>query len=261
MNKPHLGKLEKIEDLRTYWKNESQDFTPWLAEPENIQQLSGAIGLDLYVEARERAVGPFSADILCKDRTSGGWVVVENQLEPTDHKHLGQLLTYSAGLGAKLIVWIAEKFTDDHRAALDWLNEITGEGFGFFGVEIELWKIGDSLPAPKFKVLCMPNDWSRSVKVGVELSETKQRQVAFWTLFKEYMEARSRVRCQNPAAQHWMNHSIGRTGLHLSSIASTWDSESNRFGSGELRVELVLDDGNSKMYFTQWEALPMASVE
>lgn len=147
MNKPTLGRLEKV-DLRTYWKSESHDFTPWLASPQNIQLLAEAIGLELEVEAQEKGVGPFS-DILCKDTTTNDWVLIENQLEPTDHTHLGQLLTYAAGLQATTIVWVSERFTSEHRAALDWLNEITEEKFAFFGIEVELWRIGDSVPAPK----------------------------------------------------------------------------------------------------------------
>ncbi|MGB8414368.1 MAG: hypothetical protein WCE23_16240 [Candidatus Binatus sp.] len=148
MDKPALGKLEKV-DLRDYWKSESQDFTPWLASAENIALLGEAIDLELEVEAQEKEVGPFRADILCKDTSTGQWVLIENQLEPTDHTHLGQLLTYAAGLNAGTIVWISEHFTNEHRATLDWLNEITDEGFSFFGIEVELWRIGGSPPRAK----------------------------------------------------------------------------------------------------------------
>ena len=153
-----LGKLEKV-DLRTVWTNEAADFTPWLAEEGNLERLADIIGLDLELEATEKSVGPFSADILCKDTVNDQWVLVENQLERTDHRHLGQLLTYAAGLNAVTVVWIAERFTEEHRAALDWLNEITGEGTDFFGLEIELWRIGKSPAAPK-------STWPRSPTTG-----------------------------------------------------------------------------------------------
>ncbi|MCC7111052.1 MAG: DUF4268 domain-containing protein, partial [Deltaproteobacteria bacterium] len=153
MNK--LGRLERV-SLRDIWKTEAMDFTPWLAQRENMALLGEAIGLDLEVEAQEKEVGPFRADILCKETGSDSWVLIENQLERTDHAHLGQLLTYAAGLEAVSVVWIAERFTDEHRAALDWLNEIANEKLRCFGLEIELFRIGDSPVAPKFNVVSQP---------------------------------------------------------------------------------------------------------
>jgi len=117
-----LGRLERV-DLREIWLSEAQDFTPWLARPENLSVLAETLGMELELEAQEQAVGPFRADLLCKDLDSDKWVLVENQLERTDHRHLGQLMTYAAGLKAVSIVWIAASFTEEHRAALDWLNE------------------------------------------------------------------------------------------------------------------------------------------
>ena len=135
-----LGRLEKL-DLRTHWKREATDFTPWLAQEENIQLLSETIGIELEVQSQEERVGPFSADILCKDTINDQYVLIENQLERTDHGHLGQLMTYAAGLDAVTIIWIAQKFTEEPRAALVWLNRITDDTFTFFGIEIELYKI------------------------------------------------------------------------------------------------------------------------
>ena len=135
MKKFDLKKIEKVE-IRNIWENEGTEFTPWLAKEENIELLGSAIGIDLVVEAQEKVVGPFRADILCKDEANGNWVLIENQLEKTDHKHLGQLLTYATGLNAVTIIWVAAKFNEEHRAALDWLNKITGEDCNFFGVQI-----------------------------------------------------------------------------------------------------------------------------
>lgn len=149
---PTLGRLERI-DLRNAWLSESSSFTPWLAESANMKLLGDAIGIELEVEAQEKDVGPFRADILCKDTATGHWVLIENQLERTDHTHLGQLMTYAAGLDAVTIVWLAQRFTEEHRAALDWLNRVTDERINFFGLEIELWRIGDSPMAPKFNVV------------------------------------------------------------------------------------------------------------
>ena len=160
-----LGRLHKV-DLREAWASESSGFTPWLAQEESLQLLGEAIGIELELESQEKNVGPFRADILCKDTATDNWVLIENQLEKTDHSHLGQLLTYAAGLNAVTIVWIAERFTEEHRAALDWLNEHTDETINCFGLEIELWRIGDSTIAPKFNIISQPNDWSRTVKTA-----------------------------------------------------------------------------------------------
>ncbi len=253
MSVPSLASLVKV-DLHEAWDSEPHDFTPWLAQPDNIRLLGEAIGLELEVESQEKEVGPFRADILCKDTVTDHWVLIENQLERTDHTHLGQLLTYAAGLDAVTIVWIAARFTEEHRAALDWLNEISEERFNFFGLEVELWRIGDSAMAPKFNVVCKPNDWARSVKTSAEraeagtLSETRQTQLAFWVRFCEFMEGRSNVRCQKPGPYHYMRHGIGRSGFWLASIASAWDSEAGTY-SGEIRVELVIGNPDAKAFF------------
>jgi len=218
-----LGRLEMV-DLREVWGSESTDFTPWLAKDENIALLGDTIGLDLEVESREKQVGPFRADILCKETTTDNWVLIENQLERTDHNHLGQLLTYAAGLKAVTIVWIAERFTEEHRATLDWLNEITDERFDFFGLEIELWKIGDSPIAPKFNVVCSPNDWSKAVSGAAEggISETKLLQQDYWAALRKLLLERKRVvRPQRPPAAHWTNFAIGRSHFGMTATVNT----------------------------------------
>ena len=143
MIKESLAQLQKV-DLREVWKSEPGDFRPWLADPGGLKLLGDAIGVDLELEAQEKDVGPFRADILCKDIADNTWVLIENQLETTDHTHLGQLLTYAAGLDAVTIIWIAKRFADEHRATLDWLNEVTGKNINIFGLEVELWRIGNS---------------------------------------------------------------------------------------------------------------------
>ena len=227
MDKPVLGRLEQV-DLRSAWNNESTDFTPWLAEQENLELLGKAIGLELELEAREKYVGPFRADILCKDTGSGGWVLVENQLEQTDHSHFGQLLTYAAGLQAVTIVWIAARFTDEHRAALDWLNTVTGETIHFFGLEIELWGIGNSALAPKFNVVSKPNDWSRTVSEGARrleaasYSEAQQLQLEFWTELKNFLQQQnSSIHIGIPQPQNWMDFPIGRSQFSLQAFINT----------------------------------------
>ena len=253
MKTSELGRLEKV-NLRKIFNSEPKDFTPWLAQEENLKLLGETVGIDLELEAQEKEVGPFSADILCKDTATDSWVLIENQLERTDHTHLGQLLTYAAGLNAVTIVWVAKRFSEEHRAALDWLNERTDEKINVFGLEIELWRIGDSSIAPKFNVVSQPNDWTRSVQTGTgELSVPRQTQLRFWIAFKEFMEKNSRIRCQKPYPQNWMYHSIGRSDIRLASVASLWSSESNS-KTPELRVDLILDGKNAKQHFAALDA-------
>jgi len=149
--------------------------------------LSNTLSMELELEAREQSVGPYRADILCKDLLSQNWVVIENQLNKTDHNHLGQLLTYSAGLKTTTIIWIAESFSQEHRAALDWLNEVTSNEVQFFALEIELWKIGDSLPAPKFNAVCKPNYFLNQLK-KISRTKTEEWQYKYWEEFKEYFK-------------------------------------------------------------------------
>jgi hypothetical protein len=235
-------------------------FTPWLAEPANLQLLGEALGIELELEATEKSVGPFNADILCKDTATDSWVLIENQLERTDHKHLGQLITYASGLKAVTIVWIANPFTEEHRSALDWLNEITDDKFNFFGLEVELWKIGDSNVAPKFNVVSKPNDWSRSVAAGAasveneNLTGVKQLQLRFWTFFREYVNSRKTVITPTkPRPHHWMNMSIGRSGYKLIAVASTWDSQAESYDSNEIRVEFEITRDPEAAIFTLFE--------
>ena len=217
-----LGELTKV-PLREFWEGEASDFTPWLAREENIGLLGDTIRVELEVEAQERNVGPFRADILCKDISTDNWVLIENQLERTDHSHLGQLLTYAAGLEAVTVVWIAEGFTDEHRAALDWLNEITDEKFSFFGLEIELWRIGDSPMAPKFNVVSHPNDWTKTVSriSRNELTSVQQLYLEYWTTLRDLLEERNGViRPEKPLPRYWMPFAVGRSSFWLSVSAS-----------------------------------------
>ena len=241
-----LGRLEKV-DLRDIWKTEARDFTPWLAREENLAELAKTINMDLELEAQEKDVGPFRADILCRNSDDGSWVLIENQLARTDHIHLGQLLTYAAGLNAVTIVWVAAEFTDEHRATLDWLNDITDENFRFFGLEVELWRIGDSLAAPKFNIVSKPNDWARTISRAArqlsegELSETKALQLEYWTGFNDFLrQAKSPIRSKKPVPQHWMYYSIGRTGFCLGAFLNSRERR--------IAVEINMTDGNAKAY-------------
>jgi len=247
MNKIPLGSLETV-NLRVVFPSEATDFTPWLAQEENLAKLGETLDIELELESHEKNVGPFRADILCKDINSQDWVLIENQIERTDHNHLGQLMTYAAGLKAVTIIWIASEFTDEHRAALDWLNEITEDGINFFGVEIELWKIGNSPVAPKFNVVSKPNLWTHTVSQATqrleagELSETKKLQLDYWTKFQLFMKRKQgSLRPQKPLPQHWMNFAIGRSNFHLFAFTNTREK---RIGIG-----LVVKGPNAKPHF------------
>jgi len=254
-----LARIETV-DLREVWPTEAGHFTPWLAEEDNLSLLGHAIGIELELEAQEKQVGPFWADILCKDAQTDNWVLIENQLEKTDHTHLGQLLTYAAGLKAATIVWIASSFEESHRAALDWLNEITGEDFNFFGVKVELWRIADSPCAPRFNVVSQPNDWSRTVAKGASridtLTESGQLQLDFWRAFQSFVQGRtSQVQLQKPRPASYMVVGLGITGVHLRAVASFWNSSSDSYESNELRVELVFTTERFKELFEQLERI------
>lgn len=155
----NLGRLEEVRDIRSVWPDEAHDFTPWLAKQENIEILSETIGIDLTVEATEVSVGDFRADIIAYETDTDRKVLIENQLEDTNHDHLGKLITYAAGTGATFIIWIVKHVRDEHRAAVEWLNNHTDDQIGFFLCEIKLFQIGESLRAPKFEVIEKPNDW------------------------------------------------------------------------------------------------------
>ena len=226
MKKFDLKRIEKVE-IRNIWEHEGAEFTPWLAKEENIELLGSAIGIDLVVEAQEKDVGPFRADILCKDEGTGNWVLIENQLEKTDHKHLGQLLTYATGLNAVTIIWVAAKFNEEHRATLDWLNKITGEEYNFFGIQIEVLKIGESM-APKFDIVSKPNNWSKKVSTAAQkidtenLSETKIKQLAFWEklILKIKEKDESPLTIRKPRPQHWHTFASGVSGIGVHAVVN-----------------------------------------
>lgn len=221
-----LGAFERV-PLTTAWPTEDGNFTPWLAEPASIAALGTVLRLELEVEAVEHWVGPFRADILARVSDDPEHrVLIENQYGRTDHRHLGQILTYLAGIdGAKTVVWIAETIQPDHRAAIDWLNTNTGEDFSFFALEIELWRISGSAPAPRFTVVASPNDWTKSARSAARnlreepSSEVERLYLEYWTAFREFCaQERSTLRLSTPWARQWYPIRIGRTGFHLAPV-------------------------------------------
>ena len=161
-----LGRLQEVKDIRSVWPDEARDFTPWLALPENLEILADTIGIDLSVQDTEVAVGDFRADIIAYETDTDRKVLIENQLEDTNHDHLGKLITYASGTGADYIIWIVKHVRDEHRAAIEWLNNHTDEQIGFFLCEIKVFQIGDSMRAPKFEIIEKPNDWVKRRSSG-----------------------------------------------------------------------------------------------
>jgi hypothetical protein len=220
-----LGEIKTV-GVRSVWAHEEHDFTPWLAREENIAKLSKELGLELQVERIEVPVGPYWADILAKE-TAGGFVVIENQFGKTDHDHLGKILTYAATLGATTIIWIAERFTDEHRKVIEWLNEHTSVDFGLYAVEIELWQIDSSRPAVRFNVLSKPTEIARQANVAKSagpLSDARKLQLEFWTEFRnKLLERKIVASAQTPRPQYWFEVPLGRANIYLSNIANTSD--------------------------------------
>ncbi|MBU2755202.1 DUF4268 domain-containing protein [Acidithiobacillus sp. CV18-2] len=220
-----LGRLTKL-DLRDAWKNEPRDFTQWLSQAENISLLGEELGLDIAFLEAEAHVGDFYADILAQEETNGKKIIIENQLEPSDHRHLGQILTYAAGLQAEYIIWIVREAREEHQQAIDWLNAHTDDSVNLFLIRVELWKIGNSEPAPKFVVVSRPNDWARAVRAhgndAGNLTNTKLMQLEFWQQLREYAtQHRPPVRMPSPRPQHWYNVAIGRSDCHITLITHT----------------------------------------
>ena len=242
--KQPLSTLVRV-PLREAWKHEAGDFTPWLAETANLASLGDALGLgELELVATEHQVGDFKLDILCTD--GADQVIIENQLERTNHAHLGQIITYAAGIGAKKIIWVAETFRPEHVAALEFLNQNTTEDLNFFAVEIELWRIGDSPLAPKFEVVVKPNEWAKAgreqARAAVSATPTKQLYLRLWTELVARLAKRApTIRPQKPRPQMWLNNSMGRAGFRLNPTAS---QQGKRLG-----VEVYIDHPESKRLF------------
>lgn len=240
----NLSKLERV-PLRQIWKHEANEFTPWLAEADNLNALADALELsELVPVATEHWVGDFKLDILCTDGEEQ--VIIENQLEKTNHSHLGQIIAYAAGVGAKKVIWVAESFRPEHAAALQFLNDNTTDDLNFFAVEVELWRIGDSPFAPKFQVVVKPNDWVKSgreqARVAASTTPTKQLQQKFWIALIERLAACApQIRPQKPRPQHWLNNSIGRSGFALNITANTRDER--------LGIELLMAGDEAKKRF------------
>lgn len=232
----YLGKLEHV-DPRTLWASEPASFTPWLSE--HLHLLGEAIGLDLEKVQTEAPVGDFSCDIEARESGSSRTVIIENQLEATDHRHLGQLLTYASGLDAAVIIWISPEVREEHRQALDWLNRHTDENVDFFGVSLELIRIDDSKPAVQFRPVAFPNAWSKT-RTSAQSGSVTDKEVAYQTFFQPILdELREKHKFTNARIaqpQSWYSFSSGTKGVLYSAAFANGD---------RMRAEVYIDVGHA----------------
>lgn len=214
-----LGKLQEI-DIRTVWAHEQYDFSSWLAKEENIKDLGDTLNLSLTDVETEKFVGSYRCDIICKDELTGKAVLIENQLEQTNHDHLGKIITYASGLDASVIVWIVSEARSEHASAIEWLNQNTSDDVAFFLVEVHAYKIGDSDPAPMFKIIEQPNDFVKTVKSlskKGELNESQTSRLEFWTQFNDVIEKKGKpFNIRKPSTDHWYSVAVGSSQCHIS---------------------------------------------
>lgn len=242
-----LSRIQKIE-LRKAWNHEASDFTNWLAEEENLKLLSDEIGIEIKLIQTEANVGKFNVDILAQEEGTEHKIIIENQLEATNHDHLGKIITYASGFDAKMIIWIVKEAREEHRQAIDWLNEHTDEDLYFFLVKVELWQIADSPLAPKFEVISKPNDWAKTVKqsvLGGTITDTKAKQLEFWEQFKEFAQKHNTTLHlgRSPRPQHWLNMNVSCGFAHISLTLNSFE--------GVIRTELYIPDKKDAFYFLE----------
>ena len=218
----NLGTLKRITDLRSVWKNEASDFTQWLAKEKNIKILSDELGINIIVDETEASAGRFNVDIKAHEEDTNRTIIIENQLEMTNHDHLGKVIVYSAGLDAEIQVWIVKEVRDEHVQAVNWLNEHGDDHVNIFLVQIELWQIGNSELAPKFQIIAQPNNWSKAMKKDKSLGIASTTQLNFWQDFRNYcIDNKAKFNLIKPLPQHWYNIYIGSSDCHLDLIFNT----------------------------------------
>ena len=214
-----IGKLQEV-NIRELWKHEQYDFSAWLAKDENIELLNEKIGLTLVDINTEAYVGAYRCDIVAVDETTNVKVIIENQLENSNHDHLGKIITYASGLDAKVIVWIVKEARDEHRSAIEWLNNNTSKDINFFLIELHAYKIGNSEPAPMFQIIEEPNDFikeSKGTKSDGTMNKSQSERLEFWTKFNDHVIARGKpFNIHKAGSAHWYDVSVGTSGVKIS---------------------------------------------
>lgn len=235
-----IGKLTEV-DVRELWRHEQYDFSNWLARVENLEYINDILGLTLVDVDKEAYIGSYRCDLLAKDETSGITVIIENQLECTDHDHLGKIITYASGLGAKVIVWIVKEAKEEHRAAIEWLNNNTINEINFFLIEIHAYKIGDSEPAPKFEVVEQPNNFVKLSKAQAaegDLNKTQSERLIFWEAFNDFVTAHGKpFNIRKPTPDHWYDVAVGSSEAHIAIDLVN--------KAGKIVVELYINDSKA----------------
>ena len=237
-----IGKLKEV-DIRELWKHEQYDFSEWLSKKENIENLNEILGLTLVDISKETYVGSYRCDLFAKDETTGIKVIIENQLEVSNHDHLGKIITYASGLDAKVVVWIVKEAREEHRSAIEWLNNNTNNNANFFLIEIHAYKIGDSDPAPMFQVVEQPNDFiknNKSTNRDESMNKSQAQRVEFWNQFNNVIIERGKpFNIRKATTDHWYNVAIGTSDAHIDITLVNKDSL--------IGVELYIPD-NKKLF-------------
>ena len=233
----NIGKLKTV-PIRDLWEHEQYDFSEWLSKEENIEMLSDEIGLTLTEINKEVFVGSYRCDLVAKDETTGIKVIIENQLEATNHDHLGKIITYASGLDANVVIWIVKEAREEHRSAIEWLNNKTTKDISFFLMEIRAYKIGDSLPAPKFVIVEKPNDFVKTANTSIdsgELSKAQAERLNFWNRFNEVLISRNKpFNVRKATTDHWYDVALGTSEAHIS---ITLVNKTNSIG-----IEIYIND-------------------
>lgn len=213
-----IGKLEEV-DIRELWKHEQYDFSEWLSKKENIENLNDILGLTLVDISKETYVGSYRCDLFAKDETTGIKVIIENQLEMSNHDHLGKIITYASGLDAKVVVWIVKEAREEHRSAIEWLNNNTNSNINFFLIEIHAYKIGNSDNAPMFQVIEQPNDFiknNKSINSNDTMNKSQSQRLEFWNQFNNVLVERGKpFNVRKATTDHWYNVAIGTSDAHI----------------------------------------------
>ena len=239
-----IGKLAEV-DIRELWKHEQYDFSNWIAKDENIELLNDILGLTLVDVNKEAYVGAYRCDLTAIDETTGTTVIIENQLESSNHDHLGKIITYASGLDAKVIVWIVTNAREEHRSAIEWLNNNTNKEINFFLIELHAYKIGDSLPAPKFEILEQPNDFIKNSKRPSDssgMNRSQAERLEFWTALNETIPQKGKpFNIRKATTDHWYEVAIGVSKAYISITLVNKD----RF----IGVELCIKENGEKTLY------------
>ena len=215
----NIGKLKEV-DIRNLWKHEQYDFSEWLSKSENIKLLDDILGLTLTDITKEAYVGSYRCDIFAKDESSGIKVIIENQLEASNHDHLGKIITYASGLDAEVIVWIVKQAKEEHRSAIEWLNNNTNNNVNFFLIELHAYTIENSVPAPFFEVIEKPNGFIKNSKINGEqdnLNKSQSERLEFWNRFNEILIDRGKpFNVRKATTDHWYDVALGTSEAHVS---------------------------------------------